>query len=39
MTPYEKNLIVHLLSTLKVKVKLHFITINYTLDYTLHPKL
>ena len=28
-----------LMQFLKKKVKLHFITINYTLNYILHPKL
>ena len=34
-----KDLIVPLLNPLKTKKKLHFIILNYTLDYTLNPKL
>ena len=34
-----KDLIASLLNLLKTKNKLHFITLNYTPYYTLHPKL
>ena len=33
-----KDPIAYLLNPLNIKNKLHFTTLNYTLDYTLHPK-
>ena len=35
----QKNLIDHLLITLKIKDKLHFTILYYTSDYTLHSKI
>ena len=32
-----KDIIAHLLNTLKTKDKLHFTNLNYTYNYTLHP--
>jgi len=41
MEKYEnmwKDSIAHFLNTLKIKDKLHFIILNYTSYYILHPK-
>ena len=38
MTPLEK-IQLSIFLTLKKKKKLHFITLNYTPNYTLYPKL
>ena len=38
MAPREKDLITYLLNYLKTKDKLHFNTLNYTPNYTLHLK-
>ena len=34
-----KDLIVHLLNSLKTNEKLHFTTLDYAPNYTLHPKI